>query len=80
MSDTLTGSMADWIALWRSEMTAQSVTCRELDDRAKLGEGYVAKLLCGQVPNTTAETISKINRALGIKFVMVAREREVLTP
>ena len=71
----LTGTMADWIAIWRSEMTAQDLTCRVLDDLAELGEGYMAKILCG-ARTPTAPTIAKINRALGlgIKFVRLAEE------
>ena len=80
MSDALFGTQADWIAVWRAEMAAQGLTYREVDDLAGLGEGYMAKLMCGLVKEATAATIAKINRALGIRFVMVAGEREALTP
>jgi hypothetical protein len=75
MAEGLTGTMADWIAIWRSAMAAQDLTCRVLDDLAGLGEGYMAKILCGQVKEATAATISKINRALGIRFVTVLGAR-----
>jgi hypothetical protein len=68
MSEALTGSQADWLALWRAAMTAQGVTYREVDDRAGLGEGYMAKLMCGLVKEATSATISRINRALGIRL------------
>ena len=81
MSDAaMIGTMAEWIAVWRSAMAAQDLTCRVLDDLAGLGEGYMAKILCGQVREATAATISKINRALGIRFVTIAGERETVTP
>jgi hypothetical protein len=68
MSDGLTGTTAEWIAEWRSEMAAQGRTTREMDDLADLGEGYMAKILCG-ARTPTAPTIAKINRALRIRFV-----------
>jgi hypothetical protein len=75
--DGLTGTMADWIALWRSAMSAQDLTYREVDDLAGLGEGYMAKLMCGLVKEATAATISKINRALRIRL---HAKHEALTP
>jgi hypothetical protein len=80
MSDAMTGTMAEWIALWREAMVAQDLTYREVDDLAGLGEGYMAKLMCGLVKEATAATISKINRALKVSFVTVAGTREALTP
>jgi transcriptional regulator with XRE-family HTH domain len=80
MSDGMTGSTAEWIVLWRSEMTMQDLRHRELDDRAGLPEGYVSKIMCGLVKEPTAATISKINRALGIRFVRLAAERAAPTP
>ncbi len=47
-------------------MTTQQLTHREVDDLAGLAEGYVSKLMCGQVREPTAATISKMNRALRI--------------
>jgi hypothetical protein len=66
MTERLIGSQAEWIALWRSAMATQRLTHREVDDLAGLAEGYVSKLLCGQVREPTAATISKMNRALRI--------------
>jgi hypothetical protein len=77
MSDALTGTMADWIALWRSAVAAQDLTYREVDDLAGLGEGYMAKLMCGLVKEATAATIARINRALGIRLYAKC---EALTP
>jgi transcriptional regulator with XRE-family HTH domain len=68
MTDGLTGARADWIALWREAMAAQQLTHREVDDRAGFSEGYVSKLMCGQVREPTAATIAKMNRALGLRF------------
>jgi hypothetical protein len=68
MSEALTGSQADWIALWRRETAAQGLTHRALDDRANLGEGYFSKLMCGLVKEPTSATIDRINRALGIRL------------
>jgi predicted transcriptional regulator len=64
----LTGARADWIALWREAMAAQELTHRALDDRAGFSEGYVSKLMCGQVREPTSATIDRINRALDIRF------------
>jgi hypothetical protein len=77
MSDWLTGSQADWIMLWRSAMSARALTHREVDELAGLAEGYVSKLMCGQVREPTAATISKMNRALRIRLYA---ERDALTP
>jgi predicted transcriptional regulator len=68
MTNGLTGSQPEWLALWRSAMSAQDLTHREVDDLAGLAEGYVSKLMCGQVREPTAATISKMNRALRIRL------------
>jgi hypothetical protein len=75
----MTGSQADWIILWRSAMSAQELTHREVDFRAGWGEGYCSKLLCGD-REPTATTISRMNQALGIRLVKVDGVRETLTP
>lgn len=77
MSDWLTGSQADWIMVWRAAMSAQELTHREVDEMAGLAEGYVSKLMCGQVREPTAATISKMNRALRIRL---HAESAALTP
>ena len=64
----MTGTMADWIALWRSAMVAQGLRYWEVDERAGLGDGYMAKIMCGQVQAATWPTIVKINRVLGISL------------
>jgi hypothetical protein len=64
MSDVLTGTMADWIALWRARMDERGLTYEAMDDLADLGDRYMAKLMCGQVPNPTWRTMAKINRIL----------------
>jgi hypothetical protein len=76
-ADALTGTMADWIALWRLAMAAQELRYWEVDERAGLGDGYMAKLMCGQVQSPTWPTIVKINRALGISLYA---ERAALMP
>jgi hypothetical protein len=77
MSDAMTGTMADWIALWRPAMAAHGLRYWEVDERAGLGDGYMAKLMCGQVQAATWPTIVKINRVLGISLYA---ERAALTP
>jgi hypothetical protein len=79
MTDGLTCSPAELIALWRSTMTAQGLTHREVDFRAGWGEGYCSKLLCGD-REPTATTISRMNQALGIRLVKVDGARETVTP
>jgi transcriptional regulator with XRE-family HTH domain len=76
MTEALFGSQADWIALWRGRLADLGWTHRELDDRAGLGEGYASKLLCGLM-KPTAQTIERINRALGISL---HAEYEAVTP
>jgi predicted transcriptional regulator len=68
MSEGLTGARADWIALWRVRIAELGLRYWEVDERAGLGDGYTAKLMCGQVREPTAATIDRINRALDIRF------------
>ena len=77
MTEWLTGTMAELIAEWRLAMVEQNLTTRAVDDRAKLGEGFFAKILCG-TRTPTAPTIAKINRALRveIEFVRLGDEPE----
>jgi hypothetical protein len=49
-------------------MADRELTMRELDDLAGLGEGYMAKLMCGQVKAPTWSTIERVNGALGIRL------------
>jgi hypothetical protein len=77
MSERLIGSKAEWIALCRAAMTDRGLTTREVDCRANLGEGYMAKLMCGQVNAPTWRTVERVNEALGIKLYA---KREPLTP
>jgi hypothetical protein len=79
MSDGLIGSPADWIAIWRARIAEIGLTHREVDFRARWGEGYCSKLLCGD-REPTATTISRMNQTLGIRFVTIAGAREALTP
>jgi transcriptional regulator with XRE-family HTH domain len=65
MTQVMTGSQAELIALWREVLTARGWSHRELDDRAGLGEGYTSKILCG-LRTPSAPTIARINQALGI--------------
>jgi hypothetical protein len=60
--------MDDWIALWRRAIAEQGLRYWEVDERAELGDGYMAKLMCGQVQAATWPTIVKINRVLRISF------------
>jgi hypothetical protein len=65
MSEGLTGTRADWIAIWRARIAELGWTHREVDFRAGWGEGYCSKLLCGD-REPTATTIARMNRVLGI--------------
>ena len=75
MSNGLTGTMPELIAVWRAAMDARGKTTRDVDHDAGLGEGYVAKILCGS-RTPTAPTIAKINRALGVEVLFVVRPAE----
>jgi hypothetical protein len=70
-------SLADWIGLCRSAMSERGLTMREVDELAGLGEGYVAKIMCGQVKASTWRTVERVSRALGIKLYAHC---EALTP
>jgi hypothetical protein len=79
MTHGLLGTQADWIELWRREMAAQGLKHREVDFRARWGDGYCSKLLCGD-REPTATTIARMNRVLGIRFdalVGVAGEQQL---
>ena len=62
------GSQADWIALCRAAMADRGLTTREVDEAAKIGDGYMAKLMCGQVKTPTWRTVARVNEALGIRL------------
>jgi hypothetical protein len=79
MSDALIGSAAGWIAIWRAAIADRSWTHREVDFRARWGEGYCSKLLCGD-REPTAPTISRMNRALGLKLRLEVDTETALTP
>jgi hypothetical protein len=81
MSDRLTGTMPELIAEWRAAMSAQGKTTRQVDDEAGLGEGYMAKILCG-TRTPTAPTIAKIHGALHVEIKFIRRDHEgaALTP
>jgi hypothetical protein len=68
MSEGFLISLADWRTLCREAMLERCLTMREVDFMADLGEGYMAKLMCGLVPNPTWQTISRVNYELGIRF------------
>lgn len=77
----LTGTMPELIAVWRAAMDEWGKTTRDVDHDAGLGEGYMAKILCG-ARTPTAPTIAKIHRALHveIKFIRQIDEGAALTP
>jgi hypothetical protein len=77
MSEALSGTMAELREVWRLAMAAEALRYWEVDERAQLGDGYMAKLMCGQVQAPTWPTIVKINRVLGIRLYA---ERAALTP
>jgi hypothetical protein len=81
MSEGLTGTMPELIAVWRVAMDARGMTTRDVDCDADLGGGYMAKILCG-LRTPTAPTIAKINRALRLemRFVLLPSEIEAMTP
>jgi DNA-binding phage protein len=81
MSEGLTGTTPELIAVWRAAMDARGRTTREVDHDAGLGDGYFAKILCG-LRTPTAPTIAKINRALGLemRFVLLPSGIDALTP
>lgn len=79
MSDGLIGSAADWIAIWRGAIAERGWTHREVDFRAGWGEGYCSKLLCGD-REPTATTISRMNRALGLRIRLEADADTAVTP
>ena len=62
--------MPELIAAWRAAMAASGKTTREVNHDAGLGEGYLAKILCG-LRSPTAPTVAKINRVLGIEVEFV---------
>jgi transcriptional regulator with XRE-family HTH domain len=64
----MTGTRADWIAIWRARLAKLGWSYEELDHRAGLTSKYFSRLVCGDIDQPTAETIDKINRALGIEF------------
>jgi hypothetical protein len=72
----LTGTQAELIALWRAKIAARGWTQAEVDRRAqedaaahgeRWGDGYCAKLLCGD-REPTATTTARMNRVLGIRL------------
>jgi hypothetical protein len=79
MSEGLTGAREDWIAIWRASISNRGWTHREVDDLAGWGEGYCSKLLCGD-REPTATTISRMNRALGLKIRLEVDRETSLTP
>ena len=66
--DGLTGTRADWIAIWRARLVELGWSYPELAHRAGLTDKYFSRLMCGDIDQPTAETIDKINRAVGIRF------------
>lgn len=74
MSELLT--MADWRALWRRKLAEQDLRYWEVDERAGFSDGYMAKVMCGQVEAPTWPTILKINRVL--KIVTVVLDHDAL--
>jgi hypothetical protein len=85
MTDGLSGTPAELIALWRARIAYLGWTHSEVDFRAqedarghgeRWGDGYCGKLLCGD-REPTATTIARINRVLGIRLRVLA---EAVTP
>jgi hypothetical protein len=70
-------SLADWRTLCRAAMADRGLGMREVDELAGLGEGYMAKLMCGQVKAPTWPTVERVNGALRIKLYA---EHDALTP
>jgi transcriptional regulator with XRE-family HTH domain len=64
----MTGSRADWIAIWRARLVELGWSYPDLAHRAGLTDKYFSRLMCGDIDQPTAETIDKINRAMGIRF------------
>jgi hypothetical protein len=74
MSEPLT--MEDWKALWRRKLDELELRYWQVDERAGFSDGYMAKVMCGQVKAPTWPTILKINRVL--RIVMVTLDRNAL--
>jgi transcriptional regulator with XRE-family HTH domain len=68
MSDGLTGAREDWLALWKARAAALGLRYRDVDAAAGLTDGYLSRLMCGDIQEPTAKTIDQINRALNIRF------------
>jgi len=74
MSDGL--SLAGWIALCRAAMVERRLTTREVDSLVqerlmtseRWGDGYMAKLMCGQVKAPRWSTIERVSKVLGIRL------------
>lgn len=63
----MTGSRADWIAIWRARLAQLQWTYEELDHRLGLKNKYFSRLVCGDIGEPTAKRIAAINRVLGIE-------------
>ena len=80
MSEGLTGTQAELIALWRARIAELGWKYPEVDFRAqqdarahgeRWGDGYCAKLLCG-AREPTATTSARMNRILGLRLLVEA--------
>jgi hypothetical protein len=67
LAGSVTGSRADWLSVWQPASAVRGFSCREVDHRAGLTDGYFSRLVCGDIEEPTARTIAAINRALGIE-------------
>ena len=63
----LTGTRADWLAVWKVAATVRGYSYRVVDHRAGMTDGYFSRLMCGDIKEPTAPTIAAINRALGLE-------------
>lgn len=64
----MTGTRADWLLVWKQAAASRGYSYEELDHRAGLTSKYFSRLVCGDIGQPTAETIGKINRALGLEL------------
>jgi hypothetical protein len=68
LAGSMTGSRAEWIAIWRARLAELGWTYEELDHRLGLKNKYFSRLVCGDIGEPTAKRIAANNRVLGIEF------------